>query len=333
MGHEEVLRMANVTKVYPNGVVANNKVNLALHKGEIHALCGENGAGKSTLMKILFGQEEPTHGDIYMRGQKVQISSPMAAIRMGIGMVHQHFMLVDSLTAAENMIVGAEPRRGPFIDRKRALASVQELADKYNLHIDPLKKVKDFTVGQKQKLEILKALFRGAEVLILDEPTAVLTPQETRELFKELKQLKDAGHSIIFISHKLEEVRALCDRVTIIRRGETKGVYQLDEVTNEEISRLMVGRDVILDIEKDPPKIGAVGLRVRDLHISNDAGQKVVNGISFDARQGEIFGIAGVEGNGQGPLVNAITGLQAYQRGSIEIGGKDLLLLQNYNED
>lgn len=324
MTQQEVLRMENITKVYPNGVIANKDVNFSVKEGEIHALCGENGAGKSTLMKILFGQEQPTRGDIFIRGEKANISSPTTAIKMGIGMVHQHFMLVDSLTAIENMVLGIEPTKGPMIDRKRALAQVQAVADKYNLHIDPNRKVGDFTVGQKQKLEILKALLRGAEILILDEPTAVLTPQETKELFVELKNLRDAGHSIIFISHKLEEVRALCDRVTIIRRGEIKGVYPLNEVSNEQISHLMVGRDVITNIEKAPAHPGPVALRVRDLRIINDEGRPVVNGISFSARQGEILGVAGVEGNGQSSLVEAITGLAPYQEGDIEIGGQNI---------
>lgn len=324
MIEEEILRMESITKVYPNGVVANKDVTFSVNKGEIHALCGENGAGKSTLMKILFGQEQPTRGDIYIQGEKVNITSPTTAIKLGIGMVHQHFMLVDSLTAIENMVLGVEPTKGLMIDRRKALSQVQAVADKYNLHIDPNKIVGDLSVGQKQKLEILKALLRGAEILILDEPTAVLAPQETSELFVELKNLRDAGHSIIFISHKLEEVRDLCDRVTIIRRGESKGVYPLSEVTNEEISHLMVGRDVITDIEKGPVQAGLTALSVRDLCIISDEGRPVVNGISFIARKGEILGVAGVEGNGQSQLVEAITGLVPYQEGEIKIGGQNI---------
>ena len=321
MAGKEVLKMEHITKVYPNGVMANKDVTFSVNEGEIHALSGENGAGKSTLMKILFGEEQPTRGNIFVNGEKITITSPMAAIKMGIGMVHQHFMLADSLTAMENMIMGIEPRKGLLIDLKEAERQVLEVSKKYNLMINPKAKVQDLTVGQKQKLEILKALLRGAKILILDEPTAVLTPQETRELFVELKNLRDNGHTIIFISHKLGEVRELCDRITIIRRGETKGVYPLADVTEEDISRLMVGRDVILTIDKKPANPGKVNLLVRDLVMQNDEGRSVVDMISFAAKKGEILGIAGVEGNGQNQLVQAITGLQKYNSGTIEING------------
>ena len=325
MVEREVLRMENITKVYPNGVMANKDVNLCIYEGEIHALSGENGAGKSTLMKILFGEEQPTRGDIYIKGEKVHITSPTAAIRLGIGMVHQHFMLVDSLTAMENMILGIEPlKAGIMIDRKKAERQVLEVSQKYNLTIDPNKKVRDLTVGQKQKLEILKALLRGVKILILDEPTAVLTPQETKELFVELKSLKDDGYTIIFISHKLGEVRELCDRITIIRRGETKGIYEISEVSEQEISRLMVGRDVVLTVEKDAAKPGEPALRVRNLSIMNNEGAQAVKNISFTARKGEIVGVAGVEGNGQAELVRAMTCLGSYQDGEIEMLGQEI---------
>lgn len=320
MTKKEALRMEHITKVYPNGVMANKDVNLCVNEGEIHALSGENGAGKSTLMKILFGEEQATRGNIYVNGQKVNIASPTAAIKMGIGMVHQHFMLVDSLTAMENMILGIEPKKGPMIDRKKAMKQVEEVSKKYNLHIDPNQKVRELTVGQKQKLEILKALLRGAKILILDEPTAVLTPQETRELFAELKNLRSDGYTIIFISHKLEEVRELCDRITIIRRGETMGVYPLSQVTEQDISRLMVGRDVVLTIEKSPKEPGPPAMRVQNLLMMDGEGRAVVNNVSFAAKKGEILGVAGVEGNGQQQLVDAITGLKNYQGGEIKIG-------------
>lgn len=321
---KEALRMQNITKVYPNGVVANRDVTLVVNEGEIHALSGENGAGKSTLMKILFGEEQATSGEIFIGGKKVAIGSPTEAIRLGIGMVHQHFMLVPSLTVAENMMLGAEPKRGFSIDRKKAEKTVLEISKKYNLPIDPNEKVEDLTVGQKQKVEILKALIRGARILILDEPTAVLTPQETRELFTELKSLRAGGYTIIFISHKLNEVKELCDRITIIRRGRTMGVHSLADVSEQDISRLMVGRDVVFRIEKMPAKPGRPMIRVRDLRILEESGKVKINGISFTVREGEILGVAGVEGNGQAELVEALTGLGPYQAGTIELAGKDI---------
>jgi simple sugar transport system ATP-binding protein len=316
--------MEHISKVYPNGVVANSDVSLAVNEGEIHALSGENGAGKSTLMKILFGEEQATGGEIFIRGEKASITSSAMAIRLGIGMVHQHFMLVPSLTVTENMILGIEPRRGLVFDQREAERLVQEVIKRYNLPLDPKQQVSELTVGQKQKLEILKALVRGAKILILDEPTAVLTPQETRELFVELKALRDDGYTIIFISHKLGEVRELCDRITIIRHGKTMGVYPLSEVSEQEISRLMVGRDVILTIQKKAPVFGPPSLRVRDIHILDDHGLPVVKGVSFTARQGEILGIAGVEGNGQNQLVQVLSGMREYQQGLVEMLGKDI---------
>ena len=324
MAEQEALRMEHITKVYPNGVMANKDVTLCVNKGEIHALSGENGAGKSTLMKILFGEEQATSGDIYIDGKKVNITSPMAAIKLGIGMVHQHFMLVDSLSAMENIILGIEPKKGMRLDREQAYKQATEVSQKYNFQIDMNAKICDLPVGQKQKVEILKALVRGARILILDEPTAVLTPQETRELFQELVHLKNAGYTIIFISHKLGEIREICDRITIIRRGATMGVYSLSEVTEQDISRLMVGRDVILNIEKTKARPGDRVLEVKDLLIVNEEGKPAVNHISFTAREGEILGIAGVEGNGQSQLVEALTGIGGYQGGSIRLLGEDI---------
>ena len=320
---KEFLRMEHIRKVYSNGVVANSDITFAVDHGEIHALSGENGAGKTTLMKMLFGEEQPTRGDIYINGEKTVIASSAAAIRLGIGMVHQHFMLVPSLTVVENMILGMEPKKGLVIDQKLAERQVTEISEKYNLLVPPHAKIQDLTVGQKQKVEILKALFHGAKLLILDEPTAVLTPQETRELFQELKILRDSGYTIIFISHKLNEVRELCDRITIIRRGRTMGVYPVREVSEEEISRLMVGRDVVLHLEKKPAQQGDPAIQVENLTMMNTQGQKKLDGISFCAKRGEVFGVAGVEGNGQTELVEALSRNMEFRSGSIRILGQD----------
>ncbi len=320
----EALQMKNIVKVYSNGVMANKDVTLCVNEGEIHALSGENGAGKSTLMKILFGEEQATSGEIYVNGKKVNITSPQMAIGLGIGMVHQHFMLVPSLSVTENMIMGVEPKKGIFIDRKYARQQVEEIGKKYNLYIDPDKKISELTVGQKQKVEILKALFRGAKILILDEPTAVLTPQETAELFEELKHLKESGYTIIFISHKLNEIKELCDRITIIRRGVTMGVHNVADVSEEDISRLMVGRDVVQKIVKDPAHPGESLLRVKDVKIVDETGTVYVDGVSFSLREGEILGIAGVEGNGQSQLIDAITGMGHISAGSISLRDKDI---------
>ena len=316
--------MEHIRKVYPNGVVANSDITFAVEQGEIHALSGENGAGKTTLMKMLFGEEQPTKGDIYINGKKTTIGSSAAAIGMGIGMVHQHFMLVPSLTVIENMILGMEPRKGLIIDHKLAERQVEEISKKYNLVVPPHAKVRDLTVGQKQKVEILKALLHGAKILILDEPTAVLTPQETRELFHELKILRDSGYTIIFISHKLNEVRELCDRITIIRRGRTMGVYPVKEVSEEKISQLMVGRDVVLHLDKKPAVQGETAVQVEGLTVLDTLGQKKLDGISFCAKRGEVFGVAGVEGNGQTELVEALSRNLDFQGGSIHVLGQDI---------
>ena len=323
---EYVLEMKEIVKVYPNGIVANKDVNFSVRKGEIHALSGENGAGKTTLMKMLFGLERIDSGEIYINGQKVtDINSPMDAIRHGIGMVHQHFMLVDKLTVAENMVLGMEPRkRGTLIDFEKAVQMTQEISKKYNLPIDPREKVGNLSVGSKQKVEILKALLRGAEILILDEPTAVLTPQETDELFKELIGFKEAGHTIIFISHKLREIKQLCDRITIIRAGRTMGSFDVSDVTEQDISRLMVGRDVILNVEKTPARPKDVILSVEGLSYTNYNRVKVLKDIQFHLRKGQILGVAGVEGNGQSELIQIITGNLPYSSGSVTFNGMPL---------
>ena len=267
---DPILLMKGITKVYPNGLVANSNVTFEVRKGEIHALVGENGAGKTTLMKVLFGLEKPDEGSIFIRGEEVKISSPNDAIRYGVGMVHQHFMLAPSLTVAENIVLGAEPRRGIWFDRRRAEQMCRELGEKYGLQVDPAARISDVPVGIRQRVEILKALMRGSDILVLDEPTAVLTPQETEELFEALKSLKEMGHTIIFISHKLREVKELSDRVTVLRSGRVIGTRNTDQVTVEEISRMMVGRDVVLrpmrpKAPAGPGEVKAVGQQARTL--------------------------------------------------------------------
>ena len=322
---EYVVQMKGITKVYPNGIAANQSVDFNVREGEIHALMGENGAGKSTLMKMLFGLEQPTEGEIYVRGEKVHLSSPTVAIAHGIGMVHQHFMLGPSLTVAENIVLGMPPLKGIFIDYKKAVEITEEYAKKYNLHVDANAKVMDIPVGMKQKVEILKALVRGAKILILDEPTAVLTTQETTELFKELIHLKNQGYTIIFISHKLKEIKEITDRMTILRGGKSMGVYDTRDTSEQEISRLMVGRDVILSVEKEKAQPGDVVLRVKDLEYTNEWNRKMLNKVSFAVRKGEILGIAGVEGNGQAELVEMLFNLNQPDGGSAEVNGKNIL--------
>ncbi|TCL65897.1 simple sugar transport system ATP-binding protein [Hydrogenispora ethanolica] len=321
---EEILRMDHITKVYPNGIMANQAVDFAVRAGEIHGLVGENGAGKSTLMKVLFGLETPEEGAIFLRGERLKLNSIAAAIQYGIGMVHQHFMLVPSLTVAENMVLGIEPRKNGLLDFEKAIEMTEAVAKKYNLPVEPRAIVADLTVGMKQKIEILKALLRGAKLLILDEPTAVLTPQETKELFKELIALKENGHTIIFISHKLKEIKEICDRITIMRGGRNVGVHEVKDVTEEDISRLMVGRDVMLKVEKSPCQPGKPVLQVNQLSYTDEQGKAALKNISFAVRSGEILGIAGVEGNGQRELVELITGLRSYQQGRISIAGQEI---------
>lgn len=322
-----LLEMWGITKVYPNGVVANQNVHFALREGEIHAVAGENGAGKSTLMKIMFGMEEPSEGEICIKGEKVELHSPQDAIDRGIGMVHQHFMLVPSFTVAENMVLGMEPRKGVGFNYSEAVRLTEETARKYNLAVNAKAKVGDLTVGMKQKVEILKALVRGAKILILDEPTAVLTPQETEELFLELRHLKEQGHTIVFISHKLKEVKAICDRITIMRGGRSEGVFQTRDVSEQEISRLMVGRDVVLKYDKADVPPGQSVLSVKDLAVHDSQGKARLEKVSLAVRKGQIVGIAGVEGNGQTQLIEALTGgLHGVSgSGSVKVNGTDIL--------
>lgn len=325
MDNQVVLQMNHIMKIYGNGVVANEDVSLELRKGEIHALLGENGAGKSTLMKVLFGIESPDQGEIVLNGQATTIKSPQDAISKGIGMVHQHFMLVPSLTVAENIILGVAPKKGLFIDMEKAVEAAQRIAKEYNFDIDVRQKVEEIPVGIKQKVEILKALYRGAEILILDEPTAVLTPQETDELFVQLIKLREKGHTIIFISHKLDEIKQICNRATIMRNGRSMGTYEVADISTREMSKLMVGREVSLKFDKNQQKLTEdVFLRVRDLTVHNSQGVLKVDGLSFDLKGGEILGIAGVEGNGQTELIDTLTGLNKKYKGEIKIKGKDI---------
>lgn len=328
----DVLRMEGITKIYGNGILANDSVDFSLREGEIHALMGENGAGKSTLMNILFGMQQPTAGKIILRGKEVQIRSSAEALAMGIGMVHQHFMLVPSLTVTENLILGNAPRKGILIDLAKARQTVVELSQKYHFNLNPDVRVKDLSVGSKQQLEILKALYRGAQILILDEPTAVLTPQETEKLFEQLKLLRDNGHVLVFISHKIREVVEICDRVTIMRAGRSVGVYNVHgdeilgtkDITEDEISRLMVGRDAVLEIDKQEVEPGEVVLHAEKVFNVDDEGKVRVNNVSFSVRQGEILGVAGVEGNGQTELIAMLTGMMPMDAGDVKINKKSI---------
>jgi general nucleoside transport system ATP-binding protein len=319
---ELVLEMHGITKRFP-GIVANDHVDLDVRKAEVHALLGENGAGKSTLMNILYGLYKPDEGEIRLGGKPVVFGSAKDAIRAGIGMVHQHFMLIPVMTVAENIVLGNEPtREGIILDERGAEERVREISKQYGLAVDPTALVSDITVGQQQRVEILKALYRGAEILILDEPTAVLTPQEAGELFEIVGSLREGGKSIIFISHKLNEVLEIADRITVLRRGKTIETVPREGATEESLARSMVGREVLLRVDKPPAQPGDVMLRVEDLHVLDDRGIAKVNGVSFDVRAGEIVGIAGVDGNGQSELIDAIAGLQKIRSGSVELAGR-----------
>ena len=320
----EVLRMEGITKIYGNGFVANKNVTFWLNKGEILALGGENGAGKTTLMKVLFGLENPQSGQVFMDGEPVKILNPLDAISKGIGMVHQHFMLLPSLTVAENVVLGIEPMKNGFFDFKKAVEMTREVAEKYKFDIDPLMKVADLSVGQMQKVEIMKVLIKGAKIIIMDEPTAVLTPQETEELFEQLILLRENGHSIIFISHKLEEVKRICTRVTVLRHGYCLGSYDLKDMNEADISRLMVGRDVILKIEKEAPSVGKTIISIKNLVKVNESGKTVLDDISLNIHEGEVVGIAGVEGNGQSDLSDVLSGMGGFTSGTVELNGNSI---------
>jgi general nucleoside transport system ATP-binding protein len=323
MADTPLLELRGITKRFP-GVVANDHVDFDLAPGEVHALLGENGAGKSTLMNILYGLYHPDEGEIRLRGERVRIDSPRAAIDKGIGMVHQHFMLIPVMTVAENIVLGVEPQAGPFLDLDAAEEKVREISARFGLAVRPDARVDTISVGMQQRVEILKALYRGAEILILDEPTAVLTPQEAEELFQIIRSLQAEGKSIIFISHKLGEVLAIADRITVLRRGKTIETVPREGATEESLARLMVGRDVLLRVEKKPAEPGEALLTVEDLRVLEDRGFECIRGISFEVRAGEIVGIAGVDGNGQSELVETLTGLRKPESGRIVAGGKDV---------
>lgn len=320
----EILRMEHITKIYSNGTIANHDVNFVVREGEIHALMGENGAGKSTLMKILFGDEEKTEGKVFFRGKEVNPRNASEMIQRGVGMVHQHFMLVNSLRVYENVILGMEPVRHILIDKEEAIRLVNETAEKYNLNVDPMAIVGDLSVGLKQKVEILKVLLRGAKLLILDEPTAVLTPQETQELFEQLMLLKKSGHTIIFISHKIKEVMQICDNITVLRDGRTVGTMPVANATEEDISRFMVGREVMLKVRKKAQSFGSTVLEVRNLSCIKD-GRKLIDRVSFTLHAGQILGIAGVEGNGQNEVVETIFGFYKNASGEVIYKGENIL--------
>jgi simple sugar transport system ATP-binding protein len=319
-----VLEMRGIRKEFP-GVVANDDVSFDVRRGEVHALLGENGAGKSTLMNILYGLYRPDAGEIRLNGKPVSFSSASDAIDAGIGMVHQHFMLIPVMTVAENVVLGTEPvRSGVFLDEPAAEKRVADMAKTFRFAVDPGALVEDIGVGQQQRVEIMKALYRNADLLILDEPTAVLTPQEASDLFEILRTLRREGISIIFISHKLNEVLDIADRVTVLRRGKTIETVPRAGATEASLARAMVGRDVLLRVEKTPAEPGDVLLSVRDLHVRDDRLIEKVRGVSLDVRAGEIVGIAGVDGNGQTELIDALTGLRRIESGTVTIGDHEL---------
>ncbi|KIL47776.1 ABC transporter ATP-binding protein [Jeotgalibacillus campisalis] len=322
-----VIEMLNIRKEFP-GIVANDNITLQLKKGEIHALLGENGAGKSTLMNVLFGLYQPEKGEIRVKGQKVNITSPNIANELGIGMVHQHFMLVDTFTVTENIVLGSEPKKGLSIDMKKAEKEVQEISDRYGLSVDPKAKIADISVGMQQRAEILKTLYRGAEILIFDEPTAVLTPQEIKELIQIFKTLIAEGKSIILITHKLKEIIAVCDRVTVIRKGVGIDTLDVEGATPTQLASLMVGREVLFTTEKTTAVPKDVVLEISGLNVKDSRGVAAVRNLDLTVRSGEILGIAGVDGNGQSELIEAITGLRKISSGSIKLNGKKLSALK-----
>ena len=324
MAHENVIEMRDITKVFGE-FVANDKINLHLRKGEIHALLGENGAGKSTLMNMLAGLLEPTSGEIVVNGQVVNLDSPSKAASLGIGMVHQHFMLVEAFTVAENIILGSELTKNGVLDIAGASKEIKALSERYGLAVDPSAKVADISVGAQQRVEILKTLYRGADILIFDEPTAVLTPSEIDELMAIMKNLVKEGKSIILITHKLDEIRAVSDRVTVIRRGKSIETVEIAGATNADLAEMMVGRSVSFKTEKQASQPKEVVLSIKDLVVNENRGVPAVKNLSLDVRAGEIVGIAGIDGNGQSELIQAITGLRKVESGSVELKGNSIV--------
>jgi simple sugar transport system ATP-binding protein len=319
-----ILELRGITKRFP-GVLANDNIDLTLNKGEIHALLGENGAGKSTLMNILYGLYDPDEGQVFVDGEEINVNSPRDAIAVGIGMVHQHFMLVPVFTVTENVMLGDETiRAGGILDRKTPADRIREISNEYSLEVDPNSYVKDLPVGVQQRVEIIKLLYREADILILDEPTAVLTPQEVDELFTIMRSLVDSGKSIIFITHKLREVLTFADRITVIRAGKVVGTTTPKEADQNKLAAMMVGRDVSLEVDKKPAKVKGKVLEVEDLVVLDDLNQVAVKSVTFDVHAGEILGVAGVQGNGQTELVKAITGLSHPIQGKMDLLGTDI---------
>ncbi len=319
-----IIELRRITKRFP-GLVANDSINLEIARGEIHAIVGENGAGKSTLMKILTGLYQPDEGEIYLNGNRVAINGPRQAIWHGIGMVHQHFMLIPRFTVLENIVLGSEPARGGVLKEKAARQLVEELCRRYDFRLESDTRVWDLSVGQQQRVEILKVLYRGAEILILDEPTAVLAPQEVKELFVNLRNLKDQGKTIIFISHKLDEVLSIADRISVLRRGRMVGTVLAGETDKKRLSEMMVGRPVLLKIDKQESQTGQETLVIKDLSVMGSMGRPAVRHVSFSVRAGEIYGIAGIEGNGQTELIEALVGLRKVHTGQVFILGQPIV--------
>jgi len=316
------IEMLGITKEFP-GIKANDQVDFKVKEGEIHALLGENGAGKSTLMSVLFGLYQPEKGDIKVRGEKVEITGPKVADKLGIGMVHQHFKLVEAFSVTENIILGEEPRKSfRRIDLKRAREKVQEISDLYGLRVEPDAKIIDISVGMQQRAEILKTLYRKADILILDEPTAVLTPQEIRELMKIMKDLVKEGKTIVLITHKLKEIKDVADRCTVLRKGKYIGTVDVAETSEEEMAEMMVGREVSFEVEKEPAKPKDVVLELKDLWVKNSRKLDAVKGLNLKVRAGEITSVAGIDGNGQSELMEAITGLRKVEKGSVLLNGE-----------
>lgn len=318
-----VIELIDISKHFGN-IKANDGVNLSLKEGEIHAILGENGAGKSTLMSILFGLYSPDSGIIKIRGKEVNIANPKVAKKYGIGMVHQHFKLVDSFTVVENIMLGDEISVGGFLNRNKARKKVVELSEKYGLNINPDELVSNISVGMQQRVEILKMLYRDSDILIFDEPTAVLTPQEIKELIKIMRSLVSEGKSILLITHKLKEIKEVANRFSVLRRGKYIGTKDVKTTTEQEMAEMMVGRQVDFSVEKEPARVGNVVLDIKDLHMKSSKGHDVVKGISINVREGEIHGIVGIEGNGQTDLVYGITGLKKISSGSVFLNGVDI---------
>lgn len=317
------IQMKEIVKKFDN-FVANDHINLTVHKGEVHAILGENGAGKSTLMNVLYGLYRPTSGEILVRGKKEEISDPSRAIELGIGMVHQHFMLVQPFTVTENIILGMEPMKGITVDLKTARKRVEELSRRYNMQVDPDAHIEDISVGMQQRVEILKVLYRGADILILDEPTASLTPQEIRELMDIIGHLTADGKSVILITHKLKEIKACADYCTIIRQGKYIGTVKVSDVTENELASMMVGRSVEFTVQKKEMEPGAAVLEVTDIHGKDYRGVEILKGLNLTVRRGEIVGLAGVDGNGQTELVEILTGLRKGESGTVLMNGKNV---------